>query len=68
MVQKFLPKIKEGDKRIFVIGGVIKGAIKRVPKQGSIISNIGQGGIPKKTTSLHRETIFPFKKVRFFVS
>ena len=27
MVQKFLPKIKEGDKRIFLIGGVIKGAI-----------------------------------------
>ena len=46
MVQKFLPKIKEGDKRVFVIGGVIKGAIRRVPKRGSIISNIGQGGIP----------------------
>jgi len=55
MVQKFLPKIKEGDKRIFVIGGVIKGAIKRVPKRGSIISNIGQGGIPKKTTLTKQE-------------
>ena len=55
MVQKFLPKIKEGDKRIFVIGGVIKGAIKRVPKLGSIISNIGQGGIAKKTTLTKQE-------------
>jgi len=55
MVQKFLPKIKEGDKRIFVIGGVIEGAIKRVPKRGSIISNIGQGGIPKKTTLTKQE-------------
>ena len=55
MVQKFLPKIKEGDKRIFVIGGLIKGAIKRIPKQGSIISNIGQGGIPKKTTLTKQE-------------
>ena len=55
MVQKFLPKIKEGDKRIFVIGGVIKGAIKRVPKRGSIISNIGQGGIAKKTTLTKQE-------------
>jgi glutathione synthase len=55
MVQKFLPKIREGDKRIFVIGGVIKGAIKRVPKRGSIISNIGQGGIPKKTTLTKQE-------------
>ena len=55
MVQKFLPKIKEGDKRIFVIGGVIKGAIRRIPKRGSIISNIGQGGIPKKTTLTRQE-------------
>ena len=55
MVQKFLPKIKEGDKRIFVIGGVIKGAIKRVPKRDSIISNIGQGGTAKKTTLTKQE-------------
>jgi len=55
MVQKFLPKIKLGDKRVFVIGGVIKGVIKRVPKRGSIISNIGQGGIPKKTTLTRQE-------------
>ena len=55
MVQKFLPKIKQGDKRIFVIGGVVKGAIRRVPKRGSIISNIGQGGIPTKTTLTKQE-------------
>ena len=55
MVQRFLPKIKEGDKRIFIIGGVVKGAIRRVPKRGSIISNIGQGGIPMKTTLTKQE-------------
>ena len=55
MVQKFLPKIIEGDKRIFVIGGVIMGAIRRIPAQGSIISNIGQGGIPTKTTLTRQE-------------
>jgi len=55
MVQKFLPKIREGDKRIFVIGGVIMGAIRRIPAQGSIISNIGQGGIPTKTTLTRQE-------------
>ena len=43
MVQKFLPQIKHGDKRIFIIGGVIKGAIRRIPPRGSIVSNIGQG-------------------------
>ena len=55
MVQKFLPKIKEGDKRIFMIGGVIKGAIRRIPAPGSIISNIGQGGKPTKTTLTKKE-------------
>ncbi len=55
MVQKFIPEIKYGDKRIFIIGGVIKGAIKRVPKQGSIVSNIGQGGKALETTLTKRE-------------
>jgi glutathione synthase len=49
MVQKFLPKIKYGDKRIFIIGGKIKGAIRRIPAKGSILSNIGQGGKAVKT-------------------
>ena len=44
MVQKFIPQIKYGDKRIFIIGGVIKGAIKRIPKKNSIVSNLAQGG------------------------
>ena len=55
MVQRFLPGIKQGDKRIFIIGGVIKGAIRRIPKRGSIISNIGQGGMPNKTTLTKQE-------------
>ena len=55
MVQKFLPEIKEGDKRVFVIGGVVKGAIRRVPARGSIISNIGQGGMPTRTSLTKQE-------------
>ena len=55
MVQKFIPQIKYGDKRIFIIGGVIKGAIKRIPKKGSIVSNIGQGGKAVETTLTKRE-------------
>ena len=31
MVQKFLPKVKFGDKRVFILNGKVKGAIKRVP-------------------------------------
>ncbi|RZO48246.1 MAG: glutathione synthase [Candidatus Pelagibacterales bacterium] len=56
MVQKFLPKIREGDKRVFVIGGAIKGVIRRIPASGSIISNIGQGGTPT-TTKLTRQEL-----------
>ena len=43
MWQKFLPKIKFGDKRVFIINGKICGAISRVPKQGSILSNMSKG-------------------------
>ena len=49
MVQKFLPKIKHGDKRIFILNGNVKGAIRRVPSKGSILSNISQGGTAVKT-------------------
>ncbi len=49
MVQKFLPKVKFGDKRIFILNGKVKGAIKRVPAKGSILSNISQGGKANKT-------------------
>ena len=55
IAQKFLPQIKNGDKRIFIINGVIKGAIKRIPKKGSIVSNIGQGGKAVKTTLTKNE-------------
>ena len=56
MVQKFVPSIKYGDKRIFIIGGIIKGAIRRVPKQGSIVSNIAQGGKAVITTLTKKES------------
>jgi len=49
MVQKFLPKVKFGDKRVFILNGKVKGAIKRVPAKGSILSNISQGGKANKT-------------------
>ena len=57
MVQKFLPQIKHGDKRIFIIDGKVKGAIKRVPKKGSFVSNLGQGGRAIKTTLNKKEMI-----------
>ena len=47
MCQKFLPKISNGDKRVFIINGKVCGAISRVPKKGSILSNMSKGAIPK---------------------
>jgi glutathione synthase len=46
MCQKFLPNIKNGDKRIFLIDGKICGAISRVPKKGSFLSNMSKGAKP----------------------
>ena len=48
MFQKFIPQISEGDKRIFIINGKVKGAISRIPKQGSILSNMSRGAWAKK--------------------
>ena len=47
MCQKYLPKISMGDKRVFLINGKICGAISRVPKKGSYLSNMSKGAIPK---------------------
>ena len=43
--QKFLPKILNGDKRVFIINGKVKGSITRVPKKGSILSNMSKGAV-----------------------
>jgi len=55
MVQKYLKKVKFGDKRIFIINGKVKGAIRRIPKTGSNLSNISQGGKAFQTNLNKRE-------------
>jgi glutathione synthase len=49
MCQKYLPKISKGDKRVFLIDGKITGAISRVPKKGSFLSNMSKGATPIAT-------------------
>ena len=49
MCQKYLPKISKGDKRVFLINGKICGAISRVPKKGSYLSNMSKGATAKNT-------------------
>jgi glutathione synthase len=46
MCQKFLSNISKGDKRVFIINGKVFGAISRVPKQGSFLSNMSKGAKP----------------------
>jgi glutathione synthase len=44
MIQRFLPEVKHGDKRILLLDGEPLGAILRVPKHGDVRSNIHVGG------------------------
>jgi glutathione synthase len=46
MCQKYLSKISKGDKRVFLINGKVCGAISRVPKKGSFLSNMSKGARP----------------------
>ena len=53
--QKFLPGVSKGDKRVFIIKGKIVGAISRVPKKGSILSNMSKGAKAKLTKLTDKE-------------
>ena len=53
--QKFLPGVSKGDKRVFIIKGKIVGAISRVPKKGSILSNMSKGAQAKLTQLTNKE-------------
>ena len=53
--QKFLPGVSEGDKRVFIIKGKIVGAISRIPKKGSILSNMSKGAKAKLTKLTRKE-------------
>ena len=55
MCQKFLPNIRYGDKRVFLINGKISGAISRIPKKGSFLSNMSKGAIPILTKLTTKE-------------
>ena len=55
MFQKFIPQISKGDKRVFIINGKVKGAISRLPKRGSILSNMSKGASAKKIQITNQE-------------
>ncbi|EEW59478.1 glutathione synthase [Ruegeria sp. TrichCH4B] len=48
IVQKFLPDVSNGDKRVILVDGEPVGAINRVPAAGETRSNMHVGGRPEK--------------------
>jgi glutathione synthase len=55
VVQKFLPAVKDGDKRIILVDGEFAGAVNRVPAPDDLRSNMVRGGVPKATGLTPRE-------------
>ena len=55
MVQKYVPEVRLGDKRIILVDGVPMGAINRVPAAGEARSNMHVGGRPEQTKLTERE-------------
>src|SRR6202008_2759714 len=55
VVQKFLPAVRDGDKRIILVDGQFAGAVNRVPAPDDLRSNMVRGGTPKETELTARE-------------
>jgi glutathione synthase len=55
VVQRFLPQVTEGDKRIILVDGEAAGAVNRVPAPGDIRSNMVRGGAARPTDLSARE-------------
>ncbi|MBN9060598.1 MAG: glutathione synthase [Rhizobiales bacterium] len=72
VVQRYLPAVRAGDKRIILVDGVAVGAINRVPADGESRSNMHVGGRPEPIELTRRdreicEAIGPDLKKRGFV-
>ena len=57
VIQKFLPAVARGDKRIILIDGEARGVINRVPSGDDIRSNMVRGGAAKETELTERERL-----------
>ncbi|MEX0366881.1 MAG: glutathione synthase [Ruegeria sp.] len=56
IVQKFLPDVRNGDKRIILVEGEPGGAINRIPAEGETRSNMHVGGRPERIGLSARDT------------
>jgi glutathione synthase len=55
VVQKYLPAVKQGDKRILLVDGEFAGAVNRIPAAGDLRSNMVRGGTPASAELTKRE-------------
>jgi glutathione synthase len=55
VVQKFIPEVKHGDKRIVLVDGEFAGAVNRVPAADDLRSNMVRGGAAQATDLSPRE-------------
>jgi glutathione synthase len=55
VVQRYIPEVRSGDKRIILVDGVFAGAINRVPREGEARSNLHVGGRAEATELTDRE-------------
>ena len=55
VIQRFLPNVKHGDKRIILVDGEFTGAVNRVPAADDLRSNMVRGGAAKETELTPRE-------------
>jgi len=55
IMQKFLPDVSKGDKRVILVDGEPVGAINRVPAEGETRSNMHVGGRPEKVDLTARD-------------
>ncbi len=55
VVQRYVPEVRQGDKRIIIVDGRAAGAINRVPAQGEARSNMHVGGRAEKSALTRRE-------------
>jgi len=55
MMQKFIPEVIEGDKRIIIVNGEAIGSINRIPQGGDFRSNLAMGGKAEPTLLTEKE-------------
>ena len=55
MIQRYIPEIRQGDKRIILVDGKVAGAVNRVPGPNEPRANLHVGATAEKSTLTRRE-------------